>query len=369
MIDSALSAMRRRAIARTLFAPRSLEDAVRALGFVQMDPIRAPARAQDLILRHRVAGYRAGDLDRAYPRLPLAEDHLHVYGVIPIDSRRFLHPRVRAYRWRVEEEHPRLAAKIRAHIERNGATHPRDLQRALGKTRIANGWGGHSAATTRMLEALHYRGVLRVAHRVGGIRVYEIAPPPSGRPLAPATRARAIIELLVDLYAPLSAGSLRQLARMVTESSIAAPERERALARLLAGRTLAREKVDGVEYVWPASARAEDAVDDVVRLLAPFDPLVWDRRRFEHLWGWAYRLEAYTPPAKRVFGYYALPMLWRDDVIGWANANLAAGRLDVELAFVRSRPRSAAFRRALDGELARLAAAVGASTVRSVERP
>jgi uncharacterized protein len=378
--NSAVRAMRRRAIARSLFTPSTLEGAVRRLGFVQMDPIRAPARAQDLILRHRVAGYRAGDLDRAYPRLPLAEDYLHVYGTIPLESRRFLHPRLRAYRWRVEEEHPRLAAKIRAHVERNGPTHPRDLQRALGATRMVNGWGGHSAATTRMLEVLHYRGVLRVAHRVAGVRVYDMAPAESLAPLAPATRARAILEQLVDLYGPLPVASLRQLANMVTESSVAPLERERALVRLLAARTLARETIGGVTYVWRAGAGkniaaddvadnpADGSVDDPVRLLAPFDPIVWDRRRFEQLWGWAYRFEAYMPQVKRVFGYYALPMLWRDEMIGWANANVVAGQLDVEVAFVRSRPRAAAFRRALDHEIAELAAAVGASTTQMSER-
>ena len=61
------------------------------------------------------------------------------------------------------------------------------------------------------------------------------------------------------------------------------------------------------------------APDDQVRLLAPFDPIVWDRRRFELLWGWPYRFEAYTPVAKRKLGYYALPLLWRDRVIGWGN--------------------------------------------------
>ena len=64
-----------------------------------------------------------------------------------------------------------------------------------------------------------------------------------------------------------------------------------------------------------------------MRLLAPFDPLVWDRRRFELLWGWAYRFEAYTPAPKRKLGYYALPLLWRDRVIGWANLAVERGRL------------------------------------------
>ena len=62
-----------------------------------------------------------------------------------------------------------------------------------------------------------------------------------------------------------------------------------------------------------------------MRLLAPFDPVVWDRRRFEILWGWAYRFEAYTPAAKRTLGYYALPLLWRDRVIGWGNLAVREG--------------------------------------------
>ena len=66
---------------------------------------------------------------------------------------------------------------------------------------------------------------------------------------------------------------------------------------------------------------------DAVRLLAPFDPVVWDRRRFELLWGWAYRFEAYTPAEKRKRGYYALPLLWRDRVIGWGNISAIDGHV------------------------------------------
>jgi len=65
--------LRNYAVARSLFSARDLEAAVRTLGFVQLDPIRAPARAQDLILRHRVSGYRTGDLEKHYPSLPLVE--------------------------------------------------------------------------------------------------------------------------------------------------------------------------------------------------------------------------------------------------------------------------------------------------------
>ena len=96
-------------------------------------------------------------------------------------------------------------------------------------------------------------------------------------------------------------------------------------------------------------------------MLAPFDPIVWDRRRFAHLWGWDYRFEAYTPPAKRKLGYYALPLLWRDDVIGWANASADRTTLRVAVDFVRKAPRDAAFRRELDAEVERLRECIGAA--------
>ena len=87
--------LRRHAIARTLWRAPGVADAVARLGFVQYDPIRAPACAQDLILRHRVDGYRAGDLDRAYREHALDETFLHVYGVMPREHADRLHPRGR----------------------------------------------------------------------------------------------------------------------------------------------------------------------------------------------------------------------------------------------------------------------------------
>jgi uncharacterized protein YcaQ len=84
-----------------------------------------------------------------------------------------------------------------------------------------------------------------------------------------------------------------------------------------------------------------------------------DRMRFEAFWGWAYRFEAYTPAPKRKLGYYALPLLWNDEVIGWANVQVVDGRLDVKLGYVKTAPRSAAFRSALEEEMQRLNAFLG----------
>ena len=91
--ETSLDDLRRYAVARTLFRPTTLPGAIRRLGFVQADPIRAPARAQDLTLRHRVKDYRAGDLEDRYTRLAVEEDCLVNYGFLPREHLALMHPR------------------------------------------------------------------------------------------------------------------------------------------------------------------------------------------------------------------------------------------------------------------------------------
>ena len=121
--------------------------------------------------------------------------------------------------------------------------------------------------------------------------------------------------------------------------------------------------MDGEAWYWPdgenpASRRWQP--DACVRLLTPFDPIVHDRQRFERLWGWRYRFEAYTPPARRTLGYYALPLLWRDRVVGWANVSVDAERLMVACGYVDGRaPAAAGFTEELDAELQRVRVFLG----------
>ena len=91
--------LRRYAISRSLFKPTTLARAINKLGFVQLDPIRAPARAQDLMLRHRVIDYQAGDLEARYPRLAIEEDFFINYGVLPRTTQRLMHPRTARTEW------------------------------------------------------------------------------------------------------------------------------------------------------------------------------------------------------------------------------------------------------------------------------
>src|ERR1700679_2930906 len=88
-----LDELRHFAVANSLFAPTTLKRALHKLGFVQADPIRAPARAQDLTLRHRVEGYRAGDLERHYATLGVEEDVFINYGFVTSSLHAVMHPR------------------------------------------------------------------------------------------------------------------------------------------------------------------------------------------------------------------------------------------------------------------------------------
>ncbi|MFZ5816820.1 MAG: DNA glycosylase AlkZ-like family protein, partial [Bacillota bacterium] len=298
-------------------------------------------------------GYRVGDLDRQYPELDLAEDLLHLYGFMPARVVRLFHPRLG--RWRVEQEHPGLAEQVLQFVRESGPVDFRAVDARFGSPRTEGNWGSRARATTKILEMLHYRGLLRVARRQGNLRWYAAGPAvlPEGEP---GERLRQLVLLLARLHAPVTLKALKQVVRWLRWGAPSLPGRETAVEDLIRSGDLVRERVEGVTYLWPAGERAEGEVPRAVRLLAPFDPVVWDRDRFEHLWGWPFRLEAYTPAAKRRFGRYALPLLWGDRVIGWANLTWRQGRLGAEFGFVDGRPEEPAFERELEAELARMSA-------------
>jgi uncharacterized protein YcaQ len=360
-----LEALRRYAVARTLFPPTTLQKAIERLGFVQADPIRAPARAQDLTLRHRVKDYRAGDLERRYPRLQVEEDCLVNYGFVPRSLLPLMHPRTAKRGW--DAATAARAAEVLAFVRARGATHPRDVQQVFDHGRVQS-WGATNTlnASTALLDGMHYRGLLRVVRREAGTRVYEAVdhPPVEDGPAARHERARALLRKIVEKYAPLTSASLGYLASLL---SYGAPhllgETRTLLAELRA--SLPQARIDGVTWLWTPGedpAAGKWRVDpDRARLLAPFDPIVWDRRRFELLWGWAYKFEAYTPAPQRRFGHYALPLLWGDRVVGWANAALVdKARLEAHVGFVdKALGREPALAAAIDAELARMAVFLG----------
>jgi uncharacterized protein YcaQ len=240
--------------------------------------------------------------------------------------------------------------------------HPREVDEHFAHGTVTNYWGGLSNATTHFLSAMHYRGMVRVVRRESGIRIYAIhrhGPEAADRAELHA-RLDALVDAAVRIYAPLPTACLRDLVRRLR---FAAPQWRIELTSAFerARQRLSKARVEGVDWYWLAEERAgRAAAEESVRLLTPFDPLVWDRDRFELLWGWVYRFEAYTPAAKRKLGYYALPLLWRDCVIGWGNLTVKDGELQCDFGYVAGRPpRDAAFRRELAAEVERMRAFLG----------
>ena len=352
-----LAHLRRYAVARTLFKPTSLPAAIARLGFVQADPIRAPARAQDLTLRHRVKNYCAGDLERRYDALGIEEDFFVNYGFLPRSTLALMYPRTPLVVW--SKEKAAQAQAVMAFVLERGVAHPREVDAHFAQGRVRNWFGGTSSASTQLFDGMHFRGMLRIARRASGVRTYALPEHLPQTAHDPTQAMDALVDVIVHKYAPLPERSLRELINMLRGG---APQWEalRAAAFARAKTRLASAEADGSTWYWPLdespiAKRHVSAQNDAVRLLAPFDPVVWDRRRFELLWGWAYRFEAYTPAAKRVRGYYALPLLWRDQVIGWGNLAVQDGKLNAELGFVAGKaPQSTAFRNSLDEELARM---------------
>jgi uncharacterized protein YcaQ len=356
-----LNDLRRFAVERSLFGPTTLRKALEQMGFVQADPIRAPARAQDLILRHRVKEYRAGDLERRYESLGIEEDFFLNYGYVTRAVQALMHPRPESAAERKKE---RLLLDF---VEKRGAVHPREAEEHFAHGKVKNYWGGSSLATTQMLGELHYRGKLQVARREKGIRLYRIHrhEPVTLDPAERRRRIDALVDVVVNIYAPLPAASLSYYVRRLR---YAVPQWEKELTAALrrVRERLGHARVDGIDWYWPEgdppSPRLRRGME-TVRLLAPFDPVVHDRARFEILWGWVYRFEAYTPAPKRKLGYYALPLLFRDRVIGWGNLAVRNGKLTAEVGYVAGQPpRDRGFKRELEAELDRMRIFLGAKT-------
>ncbi|MFZ2650882.1 MAG: crosslink repair DNA glycosylase YcaQ family protein, partial [Burkholderiaceae bacterium] len=203
-----LDDLRRYAVARSLFTPTSLARAIAKLGFVQADPIRAPARAQDLLLRHRVKGYRVGDLERRYPSLAIEEDFFVNYGFVPRTTHQLMHPRTPGTVW--AKSRWAQAQAVLEFIRQRGVVHPREVDAHFAQGKVRNWFGGSSNASTQLLDDMHYRGLVRIARREAGVRLY--APREAQAPaLDPSAALDALVDVVVRKYAPLPARSLSEL--------------------------------------------------------------------------------------------------------------------------------------------------------------
>jgi uncharacterized protein YcaQ len=261
-------------------------ETVRRLGSLQLDPIATVAPAQHLVLWSRLGSYDTAELDRLlWEDRSLFEFNAYVY---PIETLPLVRARMRRWRRSTHYAHERWVRTFLAEnpgfrryvlreIEQRGPLLSRELEdRAAGAWRDHRWWGPRRVGL--LLLSLHLYGELAVAGRQGGQRLWDLA----------------------ERWYPKT-------------ETIAAKEAERRLAEQ-------RFRALGVRLGrkgWEAHDEVDDGpVPDRAVVLSPFDRLVQDRARAEALYGFFYRLEMFVPASKREYGYYVLPILHRDRLIG-----------------------------------------------------
>ena len=338
---SSLDARRfhRRAVLLDVPAP-DLAAALAHHGFIQLDPINVCGRMHDLILRNRVAGYREGDLLRHLhgPQTsPLArgqrsafEHHLpgsNILAALTLDAWPYLLSAMRhrsrttgSWSGKMDARQRRLADSILSEIASRGPLSSQDLD---DNQRVSHGWGPQASLAKATLHKLFFHGRLIIARRAGNRRFYDLP-----ERVLPAAMLSSPEPSVSDTSRWVTLLKLRQR-RLVTLS----PSELRHVAEFV--QPIAVEGCPPL-YCLRADLPLLDAVDDPdapvkIMLLAPLDPLIYDRRLTRQLWGYDYTWEVYTPPARRVRGYYALPVLAGVELVGHIDpkADRANGKLAV----------------------------------------
>jgi uncharacterized protein YcaQ len=305
-------------------------EAIRRMGMLQIDTISVVARSPYLVLWSRL-----GDYDPAWLEQHLAEGRLFEYWAheacfVPIEDyglyrHRMIDPA--AMGWKYSEAWMRERAaeveQVLSHIRANGPARSSDFERTDGK---AGGWWEWKPEK-RSLEVLFTSGALMIARRQQFQRVYDLAErvhpswDDSQMPPLAETRRRFALDAVKAIGA-CKASWIPDYHRTRRPHVDAAALADEGL--------LLRARVEGWDepvYIHPdhreLAGRAAGGLlaPTLTTLLSPFDPIVWDRRRALELFNFDYRLECYTPAAKRRYGYFTLPILRR---------GVLAGRIDAK---------------------------------------
>jgi uncharacterized protein YcaQ len=307
-------------------------EAVRRMGVLQIDSIAVVARSPYLVLWSRLGAYDPRWLDELLAEGELFEYWSHAASLIPIEDyglyRRFmLEGREKSRAW--FSAHPEEVGRVLARIREGGPVRSAEFERADGR---AGGWWEWKPEK-RALEHLFAAGELMISRRDPNFhRVYDLRERVLERALPDWEDAHT--PTYKEVQRALALKAVRALgvavARWVPDY-FRMPKRPVAglLDELASEGDLIRTRIEGWEetaYVHPDNAElAEAAISGELRpslttLLSPFDPVVWDRARAAELFGFEYRIEVYTPAARRRYGYYSLPILHRGALVGRLDA-------------------------------------------------
>ncbi len=298
---------------------------------LQIDSVNVLERAHYMPLFSRMGPYDRDLLRRASEQAPrrIVEYWAHVAAFMPVDLWPHMRHRMRAYRergheWSAIRHRPELVGSLLAEVRERGPSTPRDLDDGL--PRAKEHWGWNWSDTKKTLEYLFAAGELAVAGRNQHFeRLYDLPErvvPREHLDAPEPTVEEASAELLRRAAVAHGVGTercLRDYFRMRPE-----PART-ALGQLVESGELLPVRIEG--WARPAYLHRDAALPRRVHaraLLSPFDPLVWERDRTEHLFDFRYRIEIYVPEAKRVHGYYVLPFLLGDRIV--ARVDLKADR-------------------------------------------
>lgn len=358
--------------------PRSILEVVEGLGSVQMDPTRRVARTEHLVLWSRLGRrYHVAELERLlWQDRSLFEYRAFIlpasqYGVHRQTMRRYPSGTGgrREYVRRYLRENQAFRRYVLARLRAEGPLPTRAFEDRSAVGWRTGGWNDDGRNTSMMLEVLWAKGEVMIAGRAGQERVWDLAERRlslDDTRLAPGEEARRLLETQLRAL-----GIARLPAFGKTFEGNRPPGWERALAGLERGGRAVRVRVDGIPGERWAHA---DVLDRSFRprtvLLSPFDRLIHDRVRTEELFGFRFRLEIYVPKDKREFGYFVMPILHGDRVVGRLDPNFdrAANVLRIDAVYAEpDAPASAwpAIRKQID----ELAAWLGAREVVLPELP
>lgn len=320
---------------------RTLNRTVKRTGVLQIDSVNVLQRAHYMPLFSRIGPYDTALLDRASGKAPrrLVEYWAHVAAFMPVDLWPHMQHRMRGYRdgghpW-MDGRDTSLVSSLLAELRDQGARTSRDLDDGLPRRK--DHWGWNWSETKKALEYLFLSGEVAVAGRTSQFeRLYDLPErviPRSVLELPVPTDEEAHRELVrraAISHGVASARCLRDYYRM--HVSQAGP----AIDSLVEDGELVPVQVEG--WKRPAYLHRDARVPRRVEaraLLSPFDPVVWERDRTEALFDFHYRIEIYVPEPKRVHGYYVLPFLLRDRIVGRVDlkADRKAGVLRVHAAY------------------------------------
>jgi uncharacterized protein len=307
--------------------PGSIEDVVRGLWMVQMDPTAAVARTEHLVLWSRLGSrFKAADLERLlWDERTLFEYWVHIvptsdYAVHRESMRRYPEgPRGdfarRAYVREWLDANAAFRRYILRELRRRGPLRSRDLEDRAAVPWRTGGWNdARPRHTAMLLDILWDRGEVMIVGREGQQRLWDLAERrlPAGVARPPQREvARSILER------QLRARGVATMQQFGFAFDGRPPGWERALRELVREGVAVPSTIDGIPGDWFAHAELLDRpFRPRTALLSPFDDLVSDRDRTEQLFGFRFRLEIYVPKAKREFGYFVLPVLHGDRLVG-----------------------------------------------------